>query len=408
MLIILMMIIPRPQEIKRIKESKKWTLVYGRRKTGKTFLVRQFVPFDEYFFVKTSKSIINKENTSISYDVFLEILKRTLQEEKTVVVDEFHRLGQDFFDTLHALNKQGKVILISSTLYLSKKLLSSKSALLGLFAEIPISLISLRDTLRAIASLNKEKKESLELALVLREPLAVDYYEEKKPVREITATILASSLKTIPALIGEIFSEEAREISGAYEGILRSVALGKVTSGEISNYLFSKKLIAKDDPSIPQQYLNNLLSFGILKRIGVFNKKKFIYKHVSPLAKLFYYADEKYNIAERLIDEKQVAPIIAELMPRLIEDAVREMLAERSGLRESILEAADYDVDGCLLKFQKPQIALEVKWKSIDAEDIKKSEETLSRIDAPQKILFVPDKKGIRSKLKVMDVGDLL
>ncbi len=402
------MIILRPEETKRIKESTKWTLVYGRRKTGKTFLVRQFVPYDEYFFVKTNKSILDKENVSISYEVFLEVLKRSLADGKTLVVDEFHRLGQDFFDMLHALKKQGKLILISSTLFLSKKLLSSKSALLGLFAEAPIGLIRMRDALHAIKDMHLSKKERLELALIMREPLAVDYLDEKKHPRELVATVIARSLKTIPALVGEIFAEEAREISGVYEGILRAVALGKVTSGEISSSLFSKKLIAKDDPSIIQQYLNNLLSFGVLKRIEILNKKRFIYKHVSPLAKMYYYADEKYNLAERLVQEREVLPIVDELMPRLVEDNVREALAEREGLRESIIEAADYDVDGCLLKFKKTEIALEVKWKNIDSSDILRSEEILGKIDASRKILFVPDKKGITTALETMDVDDLL
>jgi len=32
-----------------LNELKKWVLVYGRRKTGKTFLVTIFVKYDEYF-----------------------------------------------------------------------------------------------------------------------------------------------------------------------------------------------------------------------------------------------------------------------------------------------------------------------------------------------------------------------
>src|SRR3989344_4773224 len=207
MLIIQIMIIERPDDVERIQGSRKWTLVYGRRKTGKTFLVQQFVSYDEYFFIKTNRSILDKNNVSITYEVFLEILKRSLASEKTIVVDEFHRLGQDFFDTLHALKKQGKLILISSTLFLSKKLLSSKSALLGLFAEVPLGLIRLHDSLHAVQRLQLTKKELLELALVLREPLVVDYLGENIHPRQIFASAIARSLKTIPALVGEIFSE---------------------------------------------------------------------------------------------------------------------------------------------------------------------------------------------------------
>jgi hypothetical protein len=59
------------------------------------------------------------------------------------------------------------------------------------------------------------------------------------------------------------------------------------------------------------------------------------------------------------------------------------------------------------LKFKKPEIALEIKWGDLDKEDILRSEEILEKIDAPKKFLFVADKKGINSKLNVVDVHDL-
>lgn len=402
------MIIERPDEAKRIREINKWILVYGRRKTGKTFLLTNFIEYDEYFFVKRDKNIISKNNESILYETFIEIIRRVLEDNKTVIIDEFHRLGEEFFDFLHHTKKQGKLILISSTLYLSKKIISNKSPLLGLFAEIPISLISLKDTLKSLDKFKFSKKERLELAILLREPIAVDYFDEKVGARKTTAKIILSSIRTIPALVGEIFSEEARELSSVYEGVLRAIAISKVGSGEISSYLFSKKLIKKDDPSIIQQYLNNLISFGIIKKIEIFNKKRFIYKLSSPLSKIFYYIDEKYNLSERKISEAELINIIDELMPRIVEDNIREILAEKYGLKESVVEAKDYDIDGCLLKFKKPEIVLEVKWKKVDKKDISISEKTLGKINAPKKILFVPNKKKISSNLEVMDVEDLI
>lgn len=402
------MIIPRPLQKKKIEEIHKWLLIYGRRKTGKTFLVHNFVKFDAYFFIKADKGVLTKENTSISYDTFMELLKRGIEEKKTIVIDEFHRLGNDFFDFLHATPKKGKIILISSTLFLSKKLLSQKSALLGLFAEIPIGLIDLKDTLNFLKKYHFENKEMLELAILLREPIAIDYFYEKKKAREILAQVISGSIKTIPALVGEIFSEEARETSAAYEGILRAIGVGKTNSGEISNYLFSKRIIKKDDPSIIQQYLNNLIAFGIIRRIEIFEKKKFMYGHLSPLSKIYYYADEKYNLSERKISEQELLSIIDEIMPKIVEDAVRVFLAEKYGLRESIVEGPDFEIDGCLLKFTKPEILLEVKWKSVKKEDIRKAERNLSRIEARKKILFIPNKKGITTEVEAMDVLDLL
>ena len=400
-----MMIIERPEYIRRIEETKKWMLVYGRRKTGKTFLINKFIKFDEYFFVKTDRSILTKESKQISYETFMEVLKRSLNEKRVVVIDEFHRLEADFFDFLHFTEKEGKVILISSTLFLSKKLIASNSALLGLFAEVPVEVISLKDVLSALKRYKFSNKERLELAILLREPIAIDYFDEKKKARKIIADVILGSLKTIPALIGEIFFEEEREMSAVYEGVLRAIALGKGVSGEIANYLFSKRLIKKDDPSIIQQYLNNLLSFGIIKRIEMVNKKRFVYKLKSSLAKIYYYIDEKYNLSERTISEKELAVIIDEILPKIVEENVREHFAEKFGLREGVIEGKDYEVDACLLKFNKPVMAIEIKWKKMRKSDITRSIETVHKVACDRKVLFVQDKsdRTIKEAMKKID-----
>ena len=100
--------------------------------------------------------------------------------------------------------------------------------------------------------------------------------------------------------------------------------------------------------------------------------------------------------------------IIDELMPRIIEDNVREFLAEKNGLIESIIEAKDYDIDACLLKFNKVEIAMEIKWGKLNKRDILKAEENLKKLDSKQRALFVTDKDKIDSNLKVWDVTDLI
>ncbi|MFH1222545.1 MAG: hypothetical protein V1492_05680, partial [Candidatus Micrarchaeota archaeon] len=74
----------------------------------------------------------------------------------------------------------GKVILISSTLFLSKRLISEQSPLLGFFAEIPIGLIDIKDSMAELAKYDFDKKSLTELAILLKEPLAIDYFEGKK------------------------------------------------------------------------------------------------------------------------------------------------------------------------------------------------------------------------------------
>jgi hypothetical protein len=298
---------------------------------------------------------------------------------------------------------------------MSKKFFSSHSPILGFFAEVPIDIIGLKESIRALNRLGfKNKKQLVEMAILLREPISISEFEPKEP-REIFKKLILSSVNVVPALVGEIFVEEERSLSGIYEGVLRAIANGKVVSSEISSSLFSSKLIQKDDPSVIQQHLGNLIKFGIIKRIQVYNKNKFAYKHVSPLLRLFYYADEKYNLSERRlqITEQEINRIIDEVMPRIVEDNIREFLAKKLGLVESILESGDYEVDGYLLKFKKPEIVFEVKWKDkIDSEDLKKAEENLNKINIKKKFLFVPDKTKIKkenkSNFEIVDISDFI
>lgn len=409
-----MAIIERPEETKRINNCKKWVLCYGRRKTGKTFLIQNFVDYDEYYFVKRDKSVFSKNDKSLNYDTFIELFKRDLSENKTIVVDEFHRLGSEFFDMLHHIKKTGKLILISSTLFLSKNILSSHSPLLGLFAEVPLGLISLNDCIRYLTrnkkELNARKKDVVELAVLMREPIAIDYLSnDLSDPREKIASILSYSILTIPSLVGEIFSEEDRKLSSVYEGILRAIAGGKENSGEISSYLFSKKLIKKDDPSIIQQYLYNLQQFGIVKRIKIYQRKEFVYKLTSPLMRLFYYSDMKYNISERKPGYAELLNIVSELIPRIVEDEIRKFLADKFGLQESVGRGKDYDIDLILLKFKNPELVGEVKWKDdLKSEDVKKTYKNLEKIEAKEKILFVPDKKIYPKNLKGVKVVDIM
>ncbi len=338
------MIIERP-EADKLNKIRKWVLVYGRRKTGKTFLVREFVKYDEYFFVKRNRTILDKDNNEITVKTLKEIIKRTLGQ-KTIVIDEFHRLGEDFLDFLHYLNGKGKLILISSTLWLARKFFEKNSPLLGLIAEFPIGLIELTDTLKKIKTIAvKDKKTIVELAVLAREPIILPFIENKVELAEI----ILYYKNAIPALVGEIFKEEEKELSPIYEGILRAVATGKRISSEISSALFARELIQKDDPSIIQQYLSNLVKFGILKKIRIYGKKnRFVYEHTSPLFWLYFYADEKYNIGERKLSSKEITLIINEVMPKIIESTIRGWLAKIYGLQEANGELQGKDIDICL------------------------------------------------------------
>ena len=402
------MIIPRTDLTRRIENSSKWVFIYGRRKTGKTYIVENTVKFDEFFFVNRNRSILDKKNNEImSYETFTFLFRRLLANNQTVVIDEFHRLGDEFLDILHSAQKRGKLILITSTLFLARKLLTAHSPIMGLFNEIMVDIISLDETLKELSKFQLQKKDLLELSIFAREPIAIDYMDKLSPTPTISE-ILLGSLKAVPALVGEIFSEEERTLTMVYNGILSAVATGNISSGKISSFLFSRRLIQKDDPSIIQAYLGNLIKIGVLKKLIIFNRNKFAYKISSPLIRLFFYAEEKFAISDRNVSAKELDEILSILLPRIVEDNVREFISLWENLVETIIKDSDYDVDGYLLRFKKPQIALEVKWRD-KVRDIGKIETNLLSIIAEKRVLFVTDKSDLRSeKISLMDVSDLI
>ncbi|HID60280.1 MAG TPA: hypothetical protein EYP46_00275 [Hadesarchaea archaeon] len=139
-------------------------------------------------------------------------------------------------------------------------------------------------------------------------------------------------------------------------------------------------------------------------------RKRFIYRHVSPLVRIFYYADERYNISERTPSEKEMEKLVENAMPRVVEDEVRGLLARRLGLEESVAEGEDFDVDGCLLRFRKPEVVLEMKWgDELGKGEIKKAVEKLNKLKAKRRILFVPDKRKVTAEdVEVVDILDFV
>ncbi|MFA4640270.1 hypothetical protein [Pyrococcus kukulkanii] len=101
------------------------------KKGWKTFLVEKFTKWDKFYFVKRDGSVFDKQDaTSVGYKEFISGLLQDLRESKRIVIDEFHRLPDEFFDFLHAYSGTGDLILITSTLWLATKLIARRALFL--------------------------------------------------------------------------------------------------------------------------------------------------------------------------------------------------------------------------------------------------------------------------------------
>jgi len=401
-----MVIIRRETELEKLKHMGDWVWICGRRKTGKTFFVKRFLDFDEYFFVKRDGGILDKENREISFETFLELFRR-MSGKRRIVIDEFHRIREDFFDYLHA-SKKGKLVAVSSTLWLSKRILGKGSPLMGLFSMLTFGLADEKDVLASLKHVRRVNgKEAVEASTYLREPiLAFDY---KPPIREYLARFLEANRLAVNEMIGEIFTEEERRLSLVYEGILRAAASGKGKSTDISSYLFSRRLIGKDNPGFIQRYLDVLVKIGLLERVEVYGKRSFVYRNVSPLFDLHFYLDEKYGYVENQIPLGFIRKVIDEKIPFHVERFFENLLAKHYGLKKVVLEKPEVDIG--LVRFKRLDTVAEVKWKGrVGTNDLKNAEENMNSYRC-RRVLIVPDKRRLGKKpesMLLLDAPDTL
>jgi len=406
MVVIIMVVIPR-RELDHALRGFKWLLVYGRRKTGKTFYVRENAEYDRYFVVPRNKVLIDLcSGEDYSQSEFRRVLPLMVREEK-IVVDEFHRLDEPVLSTIQALSGVGHLILITSTMHYFKEMVGKGSPLLGLFELRQVSLVDPRDALIFAESLGLRGREMFEAACIVQEPWlapVVERYREEAPFR------LKEALRVYtPHLVGEVFAEEDVELTARYSAILGAIANGKNHSSEISSYLYSKGLIEKDNPGLISQYLKNLIQMGLVKATPIEGKKRrgFQYRHASPILDIAYYLNEKYGFFEADMDEQRVGEVFSERMPLYMEWFFEELLSRMFSMQPVKISKPDLEVDVALREHMKVRVVAEVKWKrNVDSKEVSKIEEKLARFGEARKILIVPSEDVLKRTPENIEVWD--
>jgi len=403
-------IIPRRIELEKIEKSGDWVMLYGRRKTGKTFLVERFLEYDEFFFVNRDGTVYDRLNDEhFTYSEFIRLFPRIL-DDGCVVVDEFHRLPEGFLDVLHSHAGRGCVLLLTSTLWLAKRLIDRKSPLLGVVTPVSVGLIDEREIL---VEMSKELrgKELIESAVYLREPILIQPFNP--PLREFLPSYLHSAGVMIGELVGEVFSEEEKTVSEIYEAILRGVSDGKVTSTELSSLLYSRGLISKDNPGVLQKYFTTLVNIGLLDKRPVYGKKKkkFVYVHSSPLLDLHFYLEAKYSYTELETPVEFVRKVVDMVVPRHVERFVELLFSKIYGLRPVRVEMPNLEIDIALTDFKKISLVGEVKWKSsVSGKEVRGIEDKLAKFDC-KRVVVTPSEDTLEKtpeSVQVLTPDDLI
>ena len=119
-------------------------------------MARLLVDWELYATVTRDNTVIverrgHEPRTASAEDAAREILS-ILRDEGVVVLDEFQRLPERYWQMLALAHPDGALVLVASSLGVVNKVFSTRSPLLGLVAPVRMGLISLGD---AIASLTR-------------------------------------------------------------------------------------------------------------------------------------------------------------------------------------------------------------------------------------------------------------
>lgn len=369
---------------KLVAKEKHWLLLYGRRKVGKTFLLRNLCKFKNYYTIKKDLTVFSDKG-KLSIDELKEEVKKLLSKNQIVVIDEFQRLDESIIEELSLLHPKGRLILSGSSLRIVKKVFEPKSALLGFFTPIKISFIDPSDI---ILKLNGQLKDEtvIELSTFLREPWIIPLYNKEKTL-DFVYKLITQSKQIITALIGEIFTEEERELTKKYEAILSLIGSGIWNTRDLTSILYSRKLIPEPSQTHIIQYIKNLEEMELVESIKLHKSKGNYYRLSSPLMNIYYYLDSRYDISNRIISFEEIKPTLQKLINLEIQNFIGDLFAELYGGRKEYYISQDKEVDFIITKRNKSEIIGEVKWKKIKLEDINKFKKNSERLYG-KRILF--------------------
>lgn len=369
--------------------NNAWTLVYGRRKVGKTFMLRNFYNWDYYIHVGRDGIIwidgydINKFS---NIEHFMEFIINALKRGKRIVVDEFQRLPKFVLERISTVHPKGTLILSGSSFRVVRDILDTRSPLLGFLRELPIGLIHPQDLLREISN----RKDFLDYMVYLRDPWLIPMFEGKFILRDLYNVVIHVP-HTIPSLIGEIFTEEDRKITSTYEGIIECVGSMNGNASQIASILYNRAIISKDSPSSVAPYIKNLVEMGIIKEVKIYRKKRSIYRMVSPIFSVFYYLWDKYDMEIHIPSFENMKENIARIHSICYEDFIVELLANVMGgyIRYSLVP----EIDGIIVdRKENPIAVIEVKHGNITKGEISRFLDKCSEI---------PGKRIVIAKNKV-------
>ena len=356
------MFIGRERELNTLDnlyESNKFefTVIYGRRRVGKTALINQFIGDKRaiYFMGVESNEKQNLENFSksimefasgfetessfLSFQAALEYVFKLAEKERIILaIDEYPyvaRASKSLASTLQLLidkyKDTSKLMLIlcgSSMSYMEDHVLAYKAPLYGRrTAQIKLLPFDFEETCTYFKNLSDEDKAII-YGVVGGTP---QYFLQMSDKLSIEDNIKNTYLNPMSFLYEEptnLLKQEVRE-PAIYTAIITAIATGSSRMSEISSKV-------GEDTNVCTNYIKNLINLGIVQKETPYGEKasrKSIYSIADNMFRFWYrfVLDNNSIIVRGAADlvYKRIEPQISDYMGKVFEEICKQYLWKR-------------------------------------------------------------------------------
>ena len=353
------MFIGRERELEALNKlyfSNKFefTVIYGRRRVGKTALINQFIKDKSaiYFMGVESNAKQNLENFSksileyrtgietegsfLSFQAALDYVFKLSEKERLVLaIDEYPyvaRSDKSLASTLQLLidrhRDSSKLMLIlcgSSMYYMEDHVLAYKAPLYGRrTAQMKIVPFDFEETCRYFKNFSDEDK-ALIYGIVGGTP---QYLLQMNDTLSVADNIKNTFLNPISALFEEpenLLKQEVRE-PALYNAIITAIATGSTRMSEISGKV-------GEDTNVCSAYVKNLVALGIIRKetpYGENASRKTIYAIEDNLFRFWYrFVPENNSIIARGAADlayRRIEPFLPDYMGKVFEEICKQYL----------------------------------------------------------------------------------
>ena len=332
----------------------EFAVIYGRRRVGKTELIKQFLGEKKaiYFMGIESNAKQNLENFSksilefntdipadtsfASFQAALEYIFRLAEKERIILaVDEYPyvaRASKSLASTLQLLidkyKASSKLMLIlcgSSMSYMEDHVLAYKAPLYGRrTAQIKLLPFDFEETCRYLSHMDDEEK-ALMYGAVGGTPQYLLQLNDRLSVEDNIRNTYLNPTSFLYEEPINLLKQEVRE-PAIYTAIITAIATGASRMSEISGKV-------GEDTNVCTTYIKNLMSLGIVQKETPYGEKasrKTIYSIADNMFRFWYrFVPENNSIIARGADElayRRIAPFFTQYMGKVFEDISAQYL----------------------------------------------------------------------------------